>query len=148
MPALLKVTHICPWEAPLPLAVKRHRLNTDPEEMLDDTPETAFNSCLCMSPGVDGELFGAAFSQKLSPKLEPLPFLVAGEMLLPEPDEGPSFMQEPAGSSFTGTEHASVSSGQGPIESRHITQLASHQSVGMQASLAALEVESHTTCLA
>jgi len=34
--------------------------------MLDDTPETAFNGCLCMSPGVDGELFGAAFSQKLS----------------------------------------------------------------------------------
>ena len=108
----------------------------------------AFNGCLCMSPRVDSELFSAAFSQKLSPELKPLPFLVAGRVLLPEADEGPSFVQEPAGSLFTGMEHASVSSGQDPIKSNHITQLVSHQSAGMQASLAALEAESHATCLA
>jgi hypothetical protein len=34
--------------------------------MFDDTTEMAFNSCPRMSPGVDGELFGAAFSWKLS----------------------------------------------------------------------------------
>jgi hypothetical protein len=66
MPTLSKLTHIRPWDAPSPLAVKWRRLDADPEDMLDDTPETAFNGCLRMSPGVEGERFGAAFSQKLS----------------------------------------------------------------------------------
>jgi len=120
---------------------KGQRCSTTPPKR----PSTAV--CTCHQGLIASRLVQLS-QQKLSPELEPLPSPVTGETLLLEPDEGPSFVQEPAHSLFTGAVHASASFSHGPIESSHIAQLALHQSAGMQASLAALEAESHATRLA
>jgi len=132
-----KATHIRPWDGQSPLASKRRRLDnnvTDEQDVMaldTDTRNTAFNDCLRMSPA-DSEVFGAGLPQKLLPELEPPSpsFLFAGVSGFTSPLFEQDRVETPA------------------LPRHHMTQLVLHMSEGMQASLAALEIESHATRLA
>jgi hypothetical protein len=140
-----KTTHIRPWDGMLPLAAKRRRLDNDaePYAMDLDSSEVAFSRCLRMSPaGSDDPVYDPVFTQKLSPDLEPPPFSTFSVSFT---GQGPSTPTPEQHSEPTTPPVNFV--GSGPSVAAPLQSDPSYISAGMQASLSALEADSHATRL-
>lgn len=150
-----KSARLCPWDSSSPLAAKRRRLDSaivdgnGPQLGVEDA---AFDGCLRMSPTPDLDVVDTRFSQKLSAELKPPPSLLELDHPFALPVESdPSFptVQLTPTSYVNGPANVGVDlCGPSPHPPAHVVSAASNPSMGMQASLAALEADSHAARLA
>ena len=152
-----KPARLCPWGSSSPLAAKRRRLDDDSASDRDGPPlgaeDAALDGCLRMSPTPDLDTMGARFSHKLSAELEPPLSLLECDpfaLLAGRSPSGPSFptVQLTPTSYANGPVNAGVDCSPSPRPPLHIVPVASDPPTGMQASLAALEADSHAARLA
>jgi len=150
-----KSARLCPWDSSSLLAAKRHHLDSaivDGNRPQLGVEDVAFDGCLRMSPTPDLDAMGACSSQKLSAELEPPPSLLELDHPFALPAEqspsNPSFptAQLTPTSYMNGPANVGVDRGPSPHPPPHVVSAAS--SMGMQASLAALEADSHAARLA
>ena len=141
-----KSARLCPWGSSSPLAAKRRRLDNSASD--GDRPplgaeDAVFDGCLRMSPTPDLDTMGARFSQKLSAELEPPPSLLECDLFALLAGRSPS------GPSFPTVQLTPTNYANGPVNAGvDRGPLPSDPPMGMQASLAALEADSHAARLA
>jgi hypothetical protein len=150
-------TRVCPWGSSSPLAAKRRRLDStigDGNGPPLSTEDAAFDGCLRLSPTPDLDVMSARFSQKLSAELEPPPSLLELDhpfaLLAGQSPSGPGLptLQLTPTSYANGPVNADVDRGLSPHPLPDVVLAAPNPPTGMQASLAALEADSHAARLA